>query len=231
MVVPLVQCRVSFGSSSDPVQMTGDGGPSSPVQRLDCDSSSEPVQMSGDGGLSSPVQRLDCGSPSDPVQMTGDGGPSSPVQRLHCASPSDQAQGSVDNRSMLQINSNKGCFSRSVAIGLDGSLQLAHRDQTTGEIVYKLASFSETAQADNLRALAVHTCVRQVIVHAQDEAALSADMPPNLKFKTLIDRIEHMSNPLSMIGEQEVKATAKVVGRNILVIIEGHSSLSNVMYR
>ena len=36
--------------------------------------------MSGDGGLSSPVQRLDCGSPSDPVQMTGDGGPSSPVQ-------------------------------------------------------------------------------------------------------------------------------------------------------
>ena len=40
-----------------------------------------------------------------------------------------------------------------------------------------------------------------------------------------------MSNPVSMIGEQEVKATAEVVGRNIHVIIEGHSSWSNVMYR
>ena len=145
--------------------------------------------------------------------------------------PLIQRRGQLTIESMLQINSNKGCFSRSVAIGLDGSLQAAQRDQTTGEIVDKLASFSETAQADNLRALAVHSCVRQVILHAQDEAALSVDMPPNLNFKTLIDRIEHMSNPLSMIGEQEVKATAKVVGRNILVIIEGHSSRSNVMYR
>ena len=66
---------------------------------------------------------------------------------------------------------------------------------------------------------------------AQDEAALSADIPPNLKFKTLIDRIEHMSNPLSMIGEQKVKATAEVVGRNIHVIVEGHSSRSNKLYR
>ena len=42
-----------------------------------------------------------------------------------------------------------------------------------------------------------------------------------------------MSNHLSMIGEQEVKATAKVVGRNIHVVIEGHDSFSrsNVMYR
>ncbi len=77
----------------------------------------------------------------------------------------------------------------------------------------------------------MHSCVRQVILHAQDEAALSVDMPPNLKFKTLIDRIEHMFNPVSIIGEQGVKATAKVVGRNIHVIIEGHSSRSNVMYR
>ena len=65
----------------------------------------------------------------------------------------------------------------------------------------------------------------------QDEAAMSADMPPNLKFKTLIDRIEHMSNPLSKVGEHEVQTTAEVVGRNIHVIIEGHSSRSNVMYR
>ena len=62
---------------------------------------------------------------------------------------------------------------------------------------------------------------------AQDEAALSADMPPNLKFKTLIDRIEHMFNPVSMM----VKTTAKGVGRNIHVIIEGQSSRSNVLYR
>ena len=88
---------------------------------------------------------------------------------------------------------------------------------------------SERAHTDNLRARAVaHMCQTGNI--AQDEVALSADMPPNLKFKPFIDRIEHMSNPLSMIGEQEVKATAEVVGRNVHVIIEGHSSLSNVMY-
>ena len=111
-------------------------------------------------------------------------------------------------------------------------MQSAQRDQATGEIVDRLASLSETAQADNLRARAVaHMC--QTVNIAQDEAALSADMPPNLKFKTLVDRIEHMSNPISMIGEQEVKATAEVVGRNIHVVIEGHDSFSrsNVMYR
>ena len=108
----------------------------------------------------------------------------------------------------------------------------ASLDQATGDIVDKLASLSQTAQADNLRARAIlHVCQTGNI--AQDEAALSAAMPPNLKFKTLIDRIEHMSNPLSMIGEQEVKATAEVVGRNVHVIIEGHDSFSrsNVMYR
>ena len=108
-------------------------------------------------------------------------------------------------------------------------MQSAQRDQTTGEIADKLASLSETAQADNLRARVVaHMC--QTVNVVQDEAALSVDMPPNLKFKTFIDRIEHMFNPVSMIGEQGVKATAKVVCRNIHVI-EGRSSRSNVMYR
>ena len=150
------------------------------------------------------------------------------MQRLDCGSPSHPAQGSVDyrvqcSRSIPTTGDGIGlCFFRSVDIGLDGSLQSAQRDQTTGEIVDKLASLSETAQADNLRARAVaHMCQTGNIV--QDEAALSADMPPNLKFETLLDRIEHMFNPVSIIGEQEVKATAKVVGRNIHVIIAGMS--------
>ena len=48
------------------------------MQRLDFGSPSDPVQRSGDGGSSSPVQMLDCGSPSDPEQRPGDGRPSSP---------------------------------------------------------------------------------------------------------------------------------------------------------
>ena len=113
-------------------------------------------------------------------------------------------QGSVDYRGQCSRSiPTKGydrCFFRSVAIGLDRSLQSAQRDQTTGEIVDKLASLSETAQADNLRARAVaHMCQAGSI--AQEEAELSADIPPNVKFKTLIDRIEHMSNPVSMIEE------------------------------
>ena len=204
------------------MQGSGDGGLSNPVHGL------------GDDGFSSPVQMLDCGGPSDPIQRAGDDGLSSPAQRLDCGSPSDPAQGSVDYRGQRSRSiPTKGdgiCFFRSVDIGLDGSFQSAQRDQTTGEIVDKLASLSETAQADNLRARAVaHMCQTGNIV--QDESALSADMPPNPKLKTFIDRIEHMFNPVSIIGEQGVKATAKVVGRNIHVIIEGHSSRSNVMYR
>ena len=115
--------------------------------------------MSGDGGPSSPVQRLYCGGPSAPVQRSGDGDPSIPVQRLYCGSPTDPAQGSVDYRVQcsrsIPTKGDGRCFFRSVAIGLDGSLQSAQRDQTTVEIVDTLASLSETAQADNLRARAV----------------------------------------------------------------------------
>ena len=139
--------------------MSDDGGPSSPVQRLYCGGPSDPVQRSGDGDPSSPVQRLYCGGQSDPVQRSGDGDPSSPVQRLDCGSPSDQVQGSVDYRVQcsrsIQTKGDGICVFRSVAIGLDGSLQSAQRDQTTGEIVDKLASLSQAAQADNPRARAV----------------------------------------------------------------------------
>ena len=159
---------------------------------------------SGDGGLSSPVHGLGDGGLSRPVQGSVDDIISSPVQRLGCGSPSDPAQESVDYRRQcsrsIPTKVYGRCFFRSVAIGLDGSLQSAQRDQTTGEIVDKLAFLSETAQADNLRARAVaHMCQTGNI--AQDEAELSADIPPNLKFQTLIDRIEHMSNPVSMIEE------------------------------
>ena len=93
---------------------------------------------------------LDCGSPSDPLQRSGDGGPSSPVQRLDCGSPSDPAHGSVDYRAQcsrsIPTKGDGRSFFRSVAIGLDGSLQSDQRDQTTGKIIDKLVSLSETAK-------------------------------------------------------------------------------------
>ena len=199
-----------------------DGGVPSPVPGVGDGCQPSPAPGTGDSGLPSLVSGAGDGGRPSPAPGAGDGGPSDPVQM------------SVDYRGQcsrsIPTKGDGRRFFRSVAISLDGSLQSAERDQITGEIVYKLASLSETAQADNLRSRAVaHICQTGNI--PQDEAALSADMPPNLKFKTLIDRIEHMSNPLSKIGEHEVQATAEVVGRNIHVIIEGHSSRSNVMYR
>ena len=141
------------------MQGSGDGGLSSPVQGLGDGGLSSQMQGSGDGGLSSPMHGSGDGGLSNPVHGLGDDGFSSPVQMLDCGGPSDPAQGSVDYRGQcsrsIPTKGDGRCFFRSVAIGLDGSLQSAQRDQTTGEIVDKLASLSETAQTYNLRARAV----------------------------------------------------------------------------
>ena len=87
----------------------------------------------------------------------------------------------------------------------------------------KMTSLSEMAHADNLRARVIaHMC--QTAANEPDEAALNADMPLNINFKTLTDQILHVSNPLAMIGEREIKCTAEVIGRTLHVMIEEISS-------
>ena len=137
----------------------GDGGLPSPVPGIGDVGLPSLVSGAGDGCLPSPAPGTgDSGLPSL-VSGAGDGGLPSPAPGAGDGGPFDPVQMSVDYRGQcsrsIPTKGDGRCFFRSVAISLDGSLQSAERDQITGEILYKLASLSETAQADNLRSRAV----------------------------------------------------------------------------
>ena len=210
---------------SSPVLGSGGDHPSSQEQGSDGGPSSSSVQGSGNRP-SSPMLESG-GGPASPMLESG-GGPSSSVQGSG-GGPSNPVQGSDGQWSRpIPTKGDGRCFFRSVAIGLHKALQSAKRDQTTGEVVDKMTSLSEMAHADNLRARVIaHMC--QAANNEPDEAALNADMPLNINFKTLTDRILHMSNPLAMIGEREIKCTAEVIGRTLHVMIE--ESSSPIVYR
>ena len=95
----------------------------------------------------------------------------------------------------------------------------------TGVIVEKIKANYEAAEADMLRA--------RVIAHMYKDlhmdlgaAELCADMPSNLQFQTFGERILHMSEPQAMVGELEIKYTAKTLGRTIHVEVEGSSFIA-----
>ena len=56
-------------------------------------------------------------------------------------------------------------------------------------------------------------------------AALSANMP-HLKFKTVAERIAHMSHPQAMVGELDIQSTADLLQRPVHVFIEGTDHVS-----
>ena len=75
-----------------------------------------------------------------------------------------------------------------------------------------MKSLLEAARADNLRTMVIsHMCEK--VCAEPDAAVLSADMPERLQLNTLGERIVHMSDPKSMVGELEVQSTAEVLGR------------------
>ncbi|KAL8575511.1 hypothetical protein ACOMHN_013062 [Nucella lapillus] len=53
-------------------------------------------------------------------------------------------------------------------------------------------------------------------------AELSADMPERIRFHTVAERILHMSDPQSMVGELEIQSTAAVLNRSVHVIVDGN---------
>ena len=222
---PSTPVQGSGNRPSSPVLGSGGDHPSSQEQGSDGGPSSSSVQGSGNRP-SSPMLESG-GGPASPMLESG-GGPSSSVQGSG-GGPSNPVQGSDGQWSRpIPTKGDGRCFFRSVAIGLHKALQSAKRDQTTGEVVDKMTSLSEMAHADNLRArVFAHMC--QAANNEPDEAALNADMPLNINFKTLTDRILHMSNPLAMIGEREIKCTAEVIGRTLHVMIE--ESSSPIVYR
>ena len=114
------------------------------------------------------------------------------------------------------------CFFRSIAIALNPEFQSCKRNLDTGEIENRMTALHETAIADNLRSNVVAHMCKNVPQHSsQPTALLNADMPENLKFKTLPERILHMSSPQSMVGELEIKSTAEFLDRPVHVAITG----------
>ena len=109
------------------------------------------------------------------------------------------------------------CFFRSVVIGFC-DLQSAQRNPVTGVIIDTMKSLLETARADNLRTMVISHMCEKVYVEP-DTAVLSAAMSERLQFNTLVERIVHMSDPKSVVGELEVQNTAEVLGRPIHVTI------------
>ena len=123
-----------------------------------------PVQRYGDGGPSSPMQRLDYGGPSDPAQGYGDVGPSSPVHRLDYGGPSDPVQGSVDYRGQcsrsIPTRGDGRCFFRS--IGLHRDVWIAAIASSTTSLATLMGVMCNTSQCE-LRSLRVNSGMLNVI--------------------------------------------------------------------
>ena len=117
------------------------------------------------------------------------------------------------------------CFFRAIVIALNPDLQASERNPVTGEILDELKTIQETARADNLRSMAIlHMCQN---LHMEPCAAeLSADMPEHLRFQTVAERILHMSDTQSMVGELEIQSTAAVLNRPVHVMIDGNDHVS-----
>ena len=194
----------STGPTTGPTTPVPSTGPMTP---LPATVPTTPVPSTG------PTTPLPATVPTTPVPSTG------PTTPLPATVPTT---GPTTPKSPTQISvPTKGdgrCFFRSVVIGLNCDLQSAKRDAVTGEVLDTMKSIQETAQADNLRTMVIsHMCEKLRV--EPDAAILSADMPDRLQFHTLAERIVHMSQPTSMIGELEIQSTVDVLGREIHVHI------------
>lgn len=117
------------------------------------------------------------------------------------------------------------CFFRAVVISLNPDLQKGERNHLTGELLDPMKSIQETARADNLRT----TVITHMCEHLDAEpgaAVLSADMPARIQFHSVAERILHMSDQKSMVGELEIQATAKVLDRPVHVVMVGTDHIS-----
>ncbi|KAI8772610.1 hypothetical protein BgiBS90_026089, partial [Biomphalaria glabrata] len=101
----------------------------------------------------------------------------------------------------FKVYSTKGdgrCFFRSISIGLLPELQLEREDGTLKDQKVMLL---ETCKADSLRSEVVGHCLKNYENFEKELVgeALSADMPENMQFKSLFDRLEAVARTSFMI--------------------------------
>ncbi|KAK6994995.1 tigger transposable element-derived protein 6 [Biomphalaria glabrata] len=77
-----------------------------------------------------------------------------------------------------------------------------------------------TCSAGSLRSQVIQYCLKEYERFAEflTGDALAADMPPRYQFRSLLDRLEAMSETNCMVGEFEVSKTSEVIKRTIKVV-------------
>ena len=108
---------------------------------------------------------------------------------------------------------------RTIAITLNPALQSGEQNPLTGDRLGEVKSPHETALADNLRSRVISLMCETLTVEAS--AAARNVKPKQLYFRTVAERILHMSNPQSIASELEIKSTAEELVRPVHVMTEG----------
>ena len=117
------------------------------------------------------------------------------------------------------------CFFRAVAIALKADLQNVERDAVTGKCLNPIKALMENAEADNIRTKMISHMCSHPPFDLQDNP--NVDMPNHVHFADIGERILHMSDPKSMVGEAEVRSTSQALGISIHVKMEGSGFTSS----
>ena len=86
----------------------------------------------------------------------------------------------------------------------------------------------EQVQADSLRAKTINHMLSNIENFHHLSAAVNSDMPSSVAFCSLEDRILHMANPTSPVGEMEISALSEVFSNPSISSMQRLAALSNI---
>ena len=109
------------------------------------------------------------------------------------------------------------CFLCSLTTGLDDQLQRVVRAHRV--ITSPLLRLKEAAKVDKLRnSMILCTLLDFEQSQSRVKDALNADLPADIPFESLQERMEVMAQPTTHVGEFEILQTAKVIGTKIIAL-------------
>ena len=146
----------------------------------------------------------------------------SPPKKKTWSCPSCKVSSSY---TVIETEGDGRCLFRSVVTALNPQLQVVERDQH-GRILDWNSRVQETLMADDIRNQAVQYLVtHQDEYHHLEGEGVNADLPDNVRYTSLMHRMEAMMQPTTMAGELEISALSKACSVQIVV----HST-SNVVH-
>lgn len=126
---------------------------------------------------------------------------------------------------IIKTNPDGRCFFRSLVTGMNTDLQTTTRDQH-GIILDPVLNNQEQNEADALRSRVIaHMLQNFKLYESFDEETVNADLPDNICYESVQDRIAAMASPIEMIGELEIFATCRTIGKEIIVYANGQPEI------